>query len=135
MFDQILCVDDDPVTLLLIKILISKAVLTKEIITANNGVEAMNYFQKLLPDKNSSLTKYPKLILLDLNMPVMGGWEFLDNFMKDDLVSIFKKTKIVVVSSSIDPKDIERSKTYPIVLDFFSKPMTKEKLNMIIKKI
>jgi CheY-like chemotaxis protein len=135
MFDQILCVDDDPVTLMLIKILISKALLTKEIITASNGAEAMSYFQKLLPTENSNLTNYPKLILLDLNMPIMGGWEFLDNFIKNDLASVFKNTKIFVVSSSIDPLDIEKSKTYPIVVDFFSKPMTKEKLNLMIQKI
>lgn len=135
MFDQILCVDDDPVTLMIIKILISKALVTKEIITASNGAEAMHYFQQLLPADNSIAKSYPKIILLDLNMPVMNGWEFLDNFIKNDLGSIFKNTKVFVVSSSIDQTDIERSKNYPMVIDFYSKPLTKEKLAQLIQKV
>ncbi len=135
MFDQILCVDDDPVTLMLLKILISKALITKEIITASNGEEAMCYFQKLLSNKNTVTTTYPKIILLDLNMPIMGGWEFLDTFIKNDLGLVFKNTKVFVVSSSMDQHDIEKSKSYPIVIDFFSKPMTKEKINLMLEKI
>jgi CheY-like chemotaxis protein len=134
MFDQILCVDDDPVTLMLIKILISKALLTKEIVTASNGAEALLYFQDLLPNENL-LKPYPKIILLDINMPIMDGWEFLDTFIKNNLPSIFENTKVFVVSSSIDELDIEKSKTYPIVLDFVTKPLTKEKINMMISKI
>ncbi len=135
MFDQILCVDDDPVTLMLIKILISKALITKEIITASNGAEALSYFKKLLPTEEMVLANYPKIILLDLNMPVMGGWEFLDTFIKNDLSSVFKNTKIFVVSSSIDPSDIEKAKSYPIVVDFYSKPMTIEKINLMLQKV
>lgn len=134
MFDQILCVDDDPVTLMLVKILISKALITKEIITARNGWEAIKYFQKIIANPET-ITTYPKLILLDINMPIMDGWEFLDSFIKTDLYSIFNNTKIVVVSSSIDPLDIEKSKSYPIVIDFLTKPMTKEKINLILQKI
>ncbi len=134
MFDQILCVDDDPVTLMLVKILISKALITKEIITASNGFEAMKYFQKIIANPET-ITTYPRVILLDINMPIMDGWEFLDCFVKNDLTSIFNKTKIVFVSSSIDPLDIEKSKNYPIVVDFFTKPMTKEKINLMLTKV
>lgn len=59
-------------------------------------------------------------------MPVMDGWEFLDHFSKEEYTTAFKNTKIIVLSSTIDPNDIEKSKTYPMVLDFLSKPITKE---------
>lgn len=127
MLDLILCVDDDPITLMLCKMVISKSSFAKEIITAQNGEEAINYFDDLkLNNLGAEIKKYPPLVFLDLNMPVMDGWEFLDQFSKTEYTSIFKSTKIIVLSSTIDPKDIEKSKTYPMVINFLSKPITKE---------
>ncbi|MDW3502850.1 response regulator, partial [Escherichia coli] len=77
----------------------------------------------------------PELIFLDLNMPVMGGWEFLDNFIKKEYQEFNTKTKVIVLSSTIDPTDIEKSKTYPIVIDFLSKPITKEMLEDLKDKL
>ena len=127
MLDLILCVDDDPITLMLCKMVISKSSFAKEIITAQNGEEAINYFDELkLNNLGAEIKKYPSLVFLDLNMPVMDGWEFLDQFSKDEYTAFFKNTKVIVLSSTIDPKDIEKSKTYPMVIDFLSKPITKD---------
>jgi CheY-like chemotaxis protein len=129
MLDLILCVDDDPITLMLCKMVISKSSFSKEIITAQNGEEAINYFDELkLNNLGSDIKNYPQLVFLDLNMPVMGGWEFLDLFTSNKYAPFFKETKIIVLSSTIDPQDIEKAKTYPMVLDFLSKPITKEML-------
>ena len=130
MLDLILCVDDDPITLMLCKMVISRATFAKEIATAQNGEEAINHFDEIkLNNLGTEIIKYPKLIFLDLNMPVMGGWEFLDHFSEAGYVDVFPKTKVLVLSSTIDPKDIEKSKTYPMVIDFLSKPITKEMLD------
>ena len=129
MLDLILCVDDDPITLMLCKMVIAKSSFATEIATATNGEEAINYFDELkLNNLGAEISHYPKLILLDLNMPVMGGWEFLDVFSTDAYTPFFEDTKVIVLSSTIDPTDIAKSKTYPMVMDFMSKPITKEML-------
>ena len=64
-------------------------------------------------------------------MPVMGGWEFLDNFSKEKYTSQYTNTKVIVLSSTIDPHDIEKAKTYSMVIDFMSKPITIEMLESL----
>ena len=132
MLDLILCVDDDPITLMLCKKVITKTSFSKTIITAKNGEEALQYFNSIL-DKNEE-TKLPQLIFLDLNMPIMDGWEFLDNFSTNKYSAV-NSTKIVVLSSTIDPEDLEKSKKYNMVIDFLSKPITTNMLTYLESKI
>lgn len=132
MIDLILCVDDDPVTLMLCKKVISKTEFANEIITAQNGEEALLYFDTL-KDKGTN-NRPPKLIFLDLNMPVMGGWEFLDHFGKTEY-SEFSTTKVFILSSTIDPEDLEKAKTHTMVIDFLSKPITQSMLDYVKTKI
>lgn len=132
MLNLILCVDDDPITLMLCKMIVNKSSFAKKIITAQNGEEAINYFDDLkLNNLGSEINEYPELILLDLNMPVMNGWEFLDIFSKENYTSFFKKTKVIILSSTIDPEDIQKSEKYPMVINFISKPITTEILNKL----
>lgn len=128
MLDKILCIDDDPITLMLCRKVIERVEFAKEIDTVNNGEEAIKYFDTLFEEKiNNPSVVYPKLVLLDLNMPVMDGWDFLESFNKKDYQNIFISTRFIVVSSSIDPYDINKAKTYPVI-GFLSKPVTKEML-------
>lgn len=126
MLDKILCIDDDPITVMLCRKVIQKSEFAKVTDSAQNGEDALHYFDNLLAEGNE--TDYPELILLDLNMPVMGGWEFLDNFSREEYSHLFGHIKVIVLSSTIDPQDVEKSKMYPMVLDFMSKPITKEML-------
>lgn len=130
MLSKILCVDDDPITLMLCKKVISKAEFSSEIDTALNGEKALLYLENIIEEKNED-TQFPELIFLDLNMPVMNGWEFLDIFSTDKFSKVFTNTKVIVLSSTIDPKDIEKSKSYPMVINFLSKPITLEILKTI----
>lgn len=128
MLEKILCVDDDQITLMLCKKVIEKVSFAKEIITAQNGEEAFDYFKNLTTEiKNDNPVNYPKLVLLDLNMPVMSGWEFLDAYVENNFQDVFD-TKFIVLSSTIDQNDVNKSKTYSMVIDFLSKPITKEML-------
>jgi CheY-like chemotaxis protein len=128
MLDKILCVDDDPITLMLCKKVVERVEFAKEIVTAKNGLEAIEYFDNLFEErKTNDSIEYPALVLLDLNMPVMDGWEFLESYMLKEYQNIFISTRFIVLSSSIDPYDINKSKTYPVI-GFLSKPITKEML-------
>ncbi|MFV8353360.1 response regulator [Flavobacterium sp. XS2P14] len=133
MLDTILCIDDDAITLMLCKKVIIKSSFSHEIITAQNGEEALQYFKTLKEVQNQS-KGLPQLIFLDLNMPVMGGWEFLDHFSTPEFAE-FKTIKVVVLSSTIDPEDLEKSKQYPMVIDFLSKPITQAMLEYLKDKI
>jgi CheY-like chemotaxis protein len=129
--DLLLCIDDDPITIMLSKMVMTRAAYTNEIVTAQNGEEALVYLDRLM-NENSPI---PDLIFLDLNMPIMGGWEFLDAFSEEKYRNYFAKSKVVVLSSTIDPRDIEKSKSYEMVLDFMSKPISKELLELVKSKL
>lgn len=131
MLDLILCVDDDPITLMLCKKVINKASFSNEIVTAKNGEEALHYFDELKQDNEK---KVPQLIFLDLNMPIMGGWEFLDSFDNENY-SNFNSVKIIILSSTIDPEDLKKAEKYSAVIDFLPKPITASMLEYITGKI
>lgn len=132
MLKKVFCVDDDSIALMLYKMVIKKAAFTDEIITAYNGQEALEYYDTLLSE-NSEPMDYPELIFLDLNMPIMGGWEFLERFSNEEYAA-FRDTKVIILSSTIDPADLRRVGEFPIVIDFLSKPISKEMLENLKSK-
>lgn len=130
--DLLLCVDDDSITIMLSKMVLTRAAYAKEVVTAQNGEEALHYLDSLIANQ---ATVVPNLIFLDLNMPIMGGWEFLDAFSEAKYREVFPNCKVIVLSSTIDPKDIEKSKSYSMVLDFMPKPIKKDLLEAVSLKL
>lgn len=111
---NVLVVNDDPISLQLQKLIVKSSRIANSIITADNGKKAIEFLQKF---KDENLTSYPKLILLDIHMPVMNGWEFLDQFMKD-FAPIFPDTQVVITSYTVDKRELSRAEHYPVVVDF-----------------
>jgi len=121
-------VDDDKLTSKLACLLISRANFGEEIVSFLNPQLALDTLMQNTKDHSN----LPDVILLDLNMPVLDGWQFLDEFI---LLPIQKKIAIFIVTSSIDPTDIEMFKKYSVVKDYIMKPLTTEKLKAIANKI
>lgn len=119
MINQVLYIDDDLTAQLIFRLASTKAAFATEVRTSTNGQEALDYYKHLAEEHQL----YPHVVLLDLDMPVMGGWEFLDSFMENYYV-LCPDTKVFIVSSTIDPADKQKAAQYPCVLDFVSKPIT-----------
>jgi CheY-like chemotaxis protein len=93
----------------------------------HNARHALKVLRELV---ESDPFHFPDLIFLDINMPGMDGWEFLEEFGKLP-ESAAGNCEVVMLSSSIDPMDIEKSKTYSKVKVFVSKPLTPGKLQTL----
>jgi CheY-like chemotaxis protein len=95
---------------------------------SRNGKDAVNFIKSL----DDSSTEKPDLIVLDLNMPVMDGWDFLDEYGK--LCANGKSPiPICILSSTINQADFDRANTYDSVKSFFSKPITSNQLKTMKK--
>jgi CheY-like chemotaxis protein len=127
---RIYLIDDDPVFVFLTKKKISQTEVNTEVEEFGNGEIAINFIKEII----SSEGDLPDLIFLDLNMPVLDGWGFLEQFEK--LCPAAKKSAtLYVVSSSISPHDLEKAKTFESVKDFIIKPLEKEKLLALFQSI
>ncbi|MDT0642057.1 response regulator [Zunongwangia sp. F363] len=124
-------IDDDKIYVNLVKKIIEIKKLSENLLVYKNGKEALDYFKLILG--NMTEDKLPEIIFLDLNMPVMDGWEFLNEFIK--IKNNFnKKITLYVVSSSIDPRDLERAKSINMVTDYLIKPIELKKFEKIFEK-
>ncbi len=124
-------IDDDSMYVNLVKRIVEAKNLCKNLMVFKNGKDALNYFEAILT--NLDKKSIPEIIFLDLNMPIMDGWEFLENFtnIKNKLGKIIT---LYIVSSSINPVDIERAKNINSVKDYLIKPVTIEDLEAIFLK-
>lgn len=128
MIRKVLCVDDDTISLTISQLLLKRTGFAQEVDTAIDGSEALDYFEQLFANNPDAAAHAPELILLDINMPVMNGWEFLQEYTPRFLERL-PGTKIVILSSTIDPEDFALAKKYPVVVQFISKPLSIENLD------
>ncbi|MBO6606677.1 response regulator [Psychroserpens sp.] len=125
----ILLIDDDEATNFLHKILIDKEGYTEKCVAVQSGKEALDY----LKSKEDGEQPQPELIFLDINMPVMNGWEFLEAYNKLDSE---QQGHIVVVmlTTSLNPDDKDKAATIDSIAAFRNKPLTIEMVNELIEE-
>ncbi len=127
---KIFLIDDDPTTNYLHHTLISTT--SKEYII--NEFELAYEFLEFLAENIDHPENLPDYILLDINMPQMNGWEFLDEYKKT-IYPFMRSCKIVMVTSSNNSIDLERVRLYPFVKGYYVKPLTIKMLNEIFEKL
>ena len=122
--NSILLIDDDDDDNEYNKIIINRMGITDTIHVARNGEEGLAFL-------NNDENEKPELILLDINMPRMNGWEFLEGYRK--LCIQKKQIIILMLTTSVNPADMERAKMNEDVKGFKIKPLTKDMLAEILQ--
>jgi two-component system, chemotaxis family, chemotaxis protein CheY len=122
-------VDDDSIFQFTATRLIETGKLARSVLHFENGGDALDYLKKNSSDKD----KLPDFLFLDINMPMIDGWMFLEDFEKVKS-TLIKHFPIYMVSSSIDPRDLTRAKEFSDVKDFVVKPITAERFTEILKR-
>ncbi len=123
---NVVIVDDDEFALFLHSNLIQAVGLHKSPRTFNSALKALDFFAILAENTT------PILLFLDINMPVMDGWDLLDIIHKE---GFDKKIEVVMVSSSIDQRDKDKAATYSKVIDFVEKPFRKANLEGLMQRL
>lgn len=126
-FETVMIIDDNLVDLYIISRMITKNNFGKNVLHYTEAEEAMKYLQ----ENQDNVSKLPQIIFVDIYMPLMSGFEFLEVY--DTLSDALKNyCKTYVISSTIDNEDIARSSRNKNVVCFHVKPITKEFLDRII---
>ena len=118
---NLLVIDDDDINIFIIKKIVEKTGFAVNMTAKTNGQLAIEYLEEIAND----LEKSPHLILVDINMPVLNGWEFIEAYEK---MNVKKAVDMYMLSSSVYENDIEKAKTYNVVKGFISKPLSIDRL-------
>jgi len=123
---NIMLVDDNPDDNFFHQRVVKKYDATIQVQAIESASEALDYLKT-----NSGSSLHPDLIFLDVNMPGMNGWEFLEAY---DKLGIHKDIIIIMLTTSEDQKDIAKSQAWDFVADFKTKPLTAKVLDEIKQK-
>lgn len=121
-------IDDDPIFIYGTKRMMKEIDFCDSITVFNNGEDALAGLKEM----HDITHELPQVIFLDLDMPIMNGWEFLDEFIQLPNDTL-EKTVICVISSSVDPRDIERVKKYEFISNYILKPITPNDFETVLK--
>lgn len=127
--NRYLLIDDDEIITMIHPAIIRRVDKDCHIDISKHSFEALEFLNKQVAEGNNP----PDFIFLDINMPMISGFQFLDK-LSDQLIDFLQNSQVVMLSSSVDPRDIEKAKHYPIVKDFVSKPLSIEYISNILHK-
>jgi CheY-like chemotaxis protein len=125
----IMVIDDDEISLLLIRRFFEQKKIAKTILSFSNALEALDYFEY----NASDITQLPFVVLLDITMPLMSGWKFLDELNKIEFVTGY--TPPVCVISAFTAIDFETLRKFPLIKGYLTKPVIPDKLIALIESV
>ncbi len=124
-----LLVDDDPTVIFLVKRLFQYEGLPDVLTTFVSPVEALTFLRK-----QALLDALPQVILLDLNMPVLNGWEFLDALQPIE-AQLREQSLVYILTSSLAPTDAKRATTNSLVAGLLHKPLDRHEIQTIQTRV
>jgi CheY-like chemotaxis protein len=133
MINKALVINDDTISLMVACKMISKAEFAKETVTAHDGQEALSYIADCLLKSSNTTAGLPEFIFLDLHMPVMNGWDFL-NIFSEKYADLLPNIKVAIISSYVSEEELVRLRQYGLVLDYIPAPMNLGKLTEVKEK-
>lgn len=131
--NSIMLVDDDDISNYVTKDIVDEAAIVNHVFIAMNGKEALAAIQEKIAS-NELETLSPMLVFLDINMPVMDGFEFLDAYEKEVDEDIRDNIHVVMLTSSTDDQDVRRARLHTIS-GYIPKPLTQDKLSEVLSKL
>ncbi len=123
-------IDDDPIFVFGAQRIMKKTDFCKGFLIFHDGQQALDHLIPVLQGEVESAV--PQVILLDINMPILDGWQFLDALIEAD---IKREVSIFIVTSSIDPRDKIKADTYNNVKNLVVKPISKEALAKLVEQM
>lgn len=122
---NLLVIDDDDINIFIISKIVEKTGYDVEICAKHNGQLAIDYVKELL-----AANKH--LVLIDINMPILNGWEFIEAY---EALNLEANNDMYMLSSSVYENDIEKAKSYKSVKGFISKPLSIDRLKELLAAI
>jgi len=123
---NLLVIDDDDINIFIIKKIVEKTGFDIDMVAKGNGQQAIEYLQGVMANN----LPFPQLILIDINMPIMNGWEFIEAYQE---LGVTHEVDLYILSSSVYENDIEKTKSYSSVKGFISKPLSMQRLTELIQ--
>jgi len=123
-------IDDNEIDNLINQKMIEAADIAEHIYTHTGAKSAIEFLKNVSKLPNISEEVLPDVIFLDIDMPLMDGFQFLDEFEKLS-EQTRNKCKIVMLTSSINPQDVNKSKKYSYVKEYINKPLSQESLEKL----
>ncbi|MGM0580014.1 MAG: response regulator [Bacteroidota bacterium] len=119
---EVLIVDDDDMTVFLHQVYVKENEFHLDPRNFYNGKDAVDYFETYF-----NANKH-YCVLLDINMPILNGWEFMDHIIQKGMSN---NVSVIILTSSINSADREKAKGYDIVIDYIEKPLSAEYLSQL----
>jgi len=126
MYKSVMLVDDNEIDNIINEKIIEANSFADQVMVFQTGQEALDY----LGENQDNQDTLPEIVFLDINMPIMDGFQFLEDFEKFS-DTVLEKCKIIMLSSSISPKDIDRAASSKYVKKYLNKPLNARYLEAI----
>lgn len=129
--NAVMLIDDNEIDNLINQKMIESVNMTDNIFVHSGAKSALEYLKNIEKIKVGGESFLPEFIFLDIDMPLMDGFQFVDEFEK---LSDFTKNycKVILLTSSLDPKDITKSKKNSYIVRYLNKPLTQDSLKKLV---